>query len=56
MRTTQQNAASAVRVIGFGVGACASLAADFAPIPYMGPAVAIVIGIMKLCDNVRANK
>ena len=56
MRKTQQNAASAVRVIGLGVGACASIAADFAPVPYMGPVVAIVIGITQLCDNVRVNK
>ena len=56
MRSNQQNAASAMTVIGQSIGAAAAITANIAPIPYMAPAVGIVLGILKLCDNVRSNK
>lgn len=48
--------ASTARVVAAGTAAAASLTADFAPVPFLAPAVGIVVGILQLCDNVRTNK
>ncbi|THH05036.1 hypothetical protein EW145_g5090 [Phellinidium pouzarii] len=45
-----------LRLVATSVGAAAILAADFAPVPYLGPAVGVVVGILKLCDNMQTNK
>lgn len=44
------------KVAGAGLGTAAGLAATFAPVPWLAPAVAIVGGILQLCQNVSVNK
>ena len=45
-----------LKLAGAGLGTAAGLAATFAPVPWLAPAVAIVAGILQLCQNVSVNK
>ena len=49
-------AARTVRVVATSVAGVSVIAANFAPLPYLAPAVTVVVGILKLCENVRTNK
>jgi hypothetical protein len=55
-RTYAGGAMSSMAVVGSAVAKATTIAADFAPVPYLGPAVGLVIGILRLCENVRTNK
>ena len=45
-----------LRMVGADLGTAASLTTMFAPVPWLAPAVAVVIGILELCQNVSVNK
>ena len=49
-------AARTVRVVATSVAGASVIAANFAPLPYLAPTVTVVVGILKLCENVRTNK
>ncbi|KAL5528090.1 hypothetical protein ACEPAF_7226 [Sanghuangporus sanghuang] len=47
---------SGFKVAATSAAAVTVIAADFAPVPFLSPAVGIVVGILQLCDNVRTNR
>ena len=55
-RSHRRGISSTARIIGAGLVGVAAGAANLAPVPYLSPAVALVFGILKLCQQVGANK
>ena len=53
---TTITASRTTRAVITSVAAGAVVATNFAPFPYLAPAVSVVVGILRLCENVRTNK